>query len=351
MRLANTPTGGIAMLIRALVMIPLKIGQYSLRMSESVWTRPIGIVVALLLQPIYMVFFAALKASEMAQISYFSKAKMLIYGFRSAKMIDVIIFAALAITIVMWAIDYYKSDDREWNYLRSLLIKLSFLAMIFIPVFGVVAMREELINGNQAALIKQAIIVIALVANFASSAAIPMLLIWVYKKRHYLIHSDFASRLFGKKIKRHHSRLFRTSQGTIHLEADRSLLGMPDWRAFEYAVAHLMKNEYGHAITTDELKQKKKLGFSYSGDQGSDVICDTSDGRVVVQCKYYSNPVGVKAVDETLRAQRVYGASKMVLVTNHTVTIQCRDAAKASGIRLITGHDLARLKSKIKLAA
>ena len=45
-----------------------------------------------------------------------------------------------------------------------------------------------------------------------------------------------------------------------------------------------------------------------SGDQGADLIIEKYGLKFVVQCKFYSNPVGNKAVQEVIAAKGFYDA-------------------------------------------
>jgi len=54
---------------------------------------------------------------------------------------------------------------------------------------------------------------------------------------------------------------------------------------------------------------------SGSGDQGADVIAEVNNRRLVVQCKYYSQPVGNSAVQEVVAAR---------LFTQRTLLLLCR---------------------------
>jgi restriction system protein len=67
-----------------------------------------------------------------------------------------------------------------------------------------------------------------------------------------------------------------------------------------------------------------------SGDYGADVIArGFLFTKIVVQCKCYSNPVGVKAIQEAYAAKRYYGASRAAVATNSTFTKQAKRLAKA----------------------
>lgn len=85
----------------------------------------------------------------------------------------------------------------------------------------------------------------------------------------------------------------------------------------------------------------KKWGYTniqitqQSGDYGADIICKDKRGRrVAVQCKYYSKPVGYKAIEEALAWMHYYGCQVAMVVTNSTYTRQAEEAAARVGVVL-----------------
>ena len=64
-----------------------------------------------------------------------------------------------------------------------------------------------------------------------------------------------------------------------------------------------------------------------SGDQGIDVIAYKSGVKYGIQCKYYSAPVGNKAVQEAYSGARFYDCDRAVVMTNHTFTKAARELA------------------------
>ncbi|GAB3189927.1 restriction endonuclease [Hydrogenophaga aquatica] len=74
---------------------------------------------------------------------------------------------------------------------------------------------------------------------------------------------------------------------------------------------------------------------SGSGDQGADVVCESSGRRLVVQCKYYSQPVGNAAVQEVVGARLFYTAHLAAVVSNATFTKSAQELAKKSDVALL----------------
>lgn len=75
-----------------------------------------------------------------------------------------------------------------------------------------------------------------------------------------------------------------------------------------------------------------------SGDYGADVIArGFMFAKIVVQCKYYSKPVGVRAVQEVNAARQYYGASRAAVATNSTFTKAARELARRCNVELWEG--------------
>ncbi len=71
-----------------------------------------------------------------------------------------------------------------------------------------------------------------------------------------------------------------------------------------------------------------------SGDFGADIIVMHEGERTAVQCKRYSRPIGVKAVQEAISAKDYYKCSKAAVITNSTFTRQAMELAAESGVIL-----------------
>lgn len=71
-----------------------------------------------------------------------------------------------------------------------------------------------------------------------------------------------------------------------------------------------------------------------SGDFGADIIVMHEGERTAVQCKRYSRPIGVKAVQEAVSAKDYYKCTKAAVITNSTFTRQAAELAAESGVIL-----------------
>jgi restriction system protein len=78
-----------------------------------------------------------------------------------------------------------------------------------------------------------------------------------------------------------------------------------------------------------------------TGDQGTDIIAERDGKRVVVQCKFYSKPVGNKAVQEAAAARLHERADQAIVVSNAAYTKAARQLAGTTGVLLLHHDDLA----------
>ncbi|WP_304459084.1 restriction endonuclease [Alicyclobacillus sendaiensis] len=70
-----------------------------------------------------------------------------------------------------------------------------------------------------------------------------------------------------------------------------------------------------------------------TGDYGADLLLRDSAGiRYVAQCKRYSGPVGIDAVQELFAAVRYYDAHNGILITNSTLTKNAQEMAAKLGL-------------------
>lgn len=93
----------------------------------------------------------------------------------------------------------------------------------------------------------------------------------------------------------------------------------------------------------------ESLGFTQvqvthgSGDYGVDVYAVNGDTSYVFQCKLYSTPVGIKAVQEANSGRSFYDSKKAVVVTNNYFTPHAITASKKLDVDLWNRDKLADL--------
>ena len=78
-----------------------------------------------------------------------------------------------------------------------------------------------------------------------------------------------------------------------------------------------------------------------SGDLGADLLVTTPAGLVVIQCKFYSQPVGYSSVQEAYTARALYSAASSIVCSNARFTRQARRTAAKLGVKLTPHSALA----------
>lgn len=98
----------------------------------------------------------------------------------------------------------------------------------------------------------------------------------------------------------------------------------------------------GKAYERHVARKMKRKGYIFvrvtgkTADYGMDVKARTFPlmKKVIVQCKHYSKPVGVKAVQEAISAREYYGAKIAIVASNNAFTKNARKLAKKCGVKL-----------------
>lgn len=84
-----------------------------------------------------------------------------------------------------------------------------------------------------------------------------------------------------------------------------------------------------------------------TGDQGVDLIVQTQNGKVAIQCKYYSSKVGNKAVQEVNAGKDFYDCLYAAVVSNASYTVHARRLAHTLGVRLCNEDSLISVLKEI----
>ncbi|RAV07677.1 restriction endonuclease [Mycolicibacterium sp. GF69] len=85
-----------------------------------------------------------------------------------------------------------------------------------------------------------------------------------------------------------------------------------------------------------------------TGDWGVDLIVGKRPNRLAIQCKRQTRPVGAGAVQEVVAGAPMHDCAKTMVVTNHEFTTAARKLAELHGCELVSGAELARLRSTIR---
>jgi hypothetical protein len=88
---------------------------------------------------------------------------------------------------------------------------------------------------------------------------------------------------------------------------------------------------------------------THSRDFGVDVIAEKPDQRIVVQCKLYSGPVGLTAVQEIAAGKLHELANHAIVVSNQRFTTAAAQIAATNGVLLLHHDDLKRIDQLLVL--
>lgn len=99
----------------------------------------------------------------------------------------------------------------------------------------------------------------------------------------------------------------------------------------------IVKNGLDYELYVEKYLQN--LGYDVTrtprtGDQGVDLIAEKNDDRKAIQCKYYSKPVGNKAIQEVIAGASFYQCTSAAVISNSSFTKSARQLAKNSDIEL-----------------
>lgn len=72
-----------------------------------------------------------------------------------------------------------------------------------------------------------------------------------------------------------------------------------------------------------------------SGDYGVDILARKGLHKYAVQCKYYSKPVGLAAVQQVVAGMAYYDCDRALVVTNNTFTRQANELAENNNVTLL----------------
>ena len=103
----------------------------------------------------------------------------------------------------------------------------------------------------------------------------------------------------------------------------RQLWSVSSGTDYEYFVRYLL-TAAGYSV--------RRVGGS--GDLGADLLVTTPTGLVVIQCKFYSQPIGYFAVQEAYTAHALYSAALSIVCSNARFTRQARRTATKLGVKL-----------------
>ena len=98
-----------------------------------------------------------------------------------------------------------------------------------------------------------------------------------------------------------------------------------DGHDYEYLVAKYLR---GHGYTGVKVTKG-------SGDFGVDVTAHKAGHKYAIQCKYYSAPVSLGAIQEAVAGKALYDCDRAMVVTNSTFTKAAHELANANNVLLL----------------
>ena len=128
---------------------------------------------------------------------------------------------------------------------------------------------------------------------------------------------------------------------------EQEIRKLPESTIEQWTMASTMANaiatgeEFEHFVSG----QLEDSGWSVrhtgrSGDQGADLVAERAGVSVAVQCKLYAQPVGNKAVQEALAAQRYYATDHAAVISNAAFTRSAVQLARSADVLLLHASDL-----------
>lgn len=85
-----------------------------------------------------------------------------------------------------------------------------------------------------------------------------------------------------------------------------------------------------------------------TGDQGVDLIVKTDTSKIAIQCKFYSKPVGNKAVQEVAAGKVFYKCDQAIVVSNQPYTLSAKKLAQNLNVLLLNEKTLLSYLNKNK---
>ena len=145
--------------------------------------------------------------------------------------------------------------------------------------------------------------------------------------------------------------------GALAVSSVRLQAKNAQYKAQEAELEEQIREEKERAGEIDEFEEYvceilKRNGYKQvkltrrTGDYGVDILASDKHYRYAIQCKYYSKPVGVSAVQQAYSGCQYYECDIPVVVTNHTFTSQAQKLAVTNGVKLWDGEILKRMKAK-----
>lgn len=232
-------------------------------------------------------------------------------------------------------------------------------------------------------LVKAWIIFIISIIGFITLAWGPIILRWLEEqeiKKQNEKRNNEINNLVHNLIKKYETVLYRKYKQTHYID-EYGKEASNGWdREISYFIEHVVESESGWFLSEkdkllieflinnymENIKQSEseeteiKTGVDYenyikellqednfkvnktptTGDQGVDLIAVKNNKRIAVQCKFYSRPVGNKAVQEVIAGKDYYECDYACVVSNNSYTPAAKKLASTSHVLLLSEDDI-----------
>lgn len=142
-----------------------------------------------------------------------------------------------------------------------------------------------------------------------------------------LFKSEFRILDWFKRVEKKEAAIFSEIMEDVKTYQKCSIGPPEDGFQFESQIAS--------ALTKDGFVNVKVT--EKSGDFGADILAEKDGVKYVIQCKYYSSAVGVKAVQQVFSSKIHYSAHVAVVATNSIFTKAAKVLAEETGVLLWNG--------------
>lgn len=144
--------------------------------------------------------------------------------------------------------------------------------------------------------------------------------------------------LLARKINKKYQQL-KTSEQYISYQKNASAYAQHRRKTSD--ITHFTGNT-GEQYEYYVASRLKRMGYSgvsvtqLSGDYGADIVAYSPEGRrTAIQCKKYSKPVGVSAIQQVVASKAHYGCSSAMVVTTSSFTAAAKQLAAENNVVLM----------------
>lgn len=143
-----------------------------------------------------------------------------------------------------------------------------------------------------------------------------------------LLETEYRSLDWLKRIDKKEAEIFEEIRNKVDQFNGCNTSPIEDGFDFEKTFAKALENK-----NFCEIKVTEK-----SGDFGADILAEKDGIKYVIQCKYYSSPVGIDSIQQVYAAKIYYSSHVAVVATNSVFTKAAKILAEETGVILWDGE-------------